>query len=622
MGNQKKKQLSKKDSKQSETTEVSEKQNNSMNKTSKNSVSSSKKEESLKCKKDKDKKLNCQKNLQIEFSKNEENGRVVKTSDEGLSDHESVMEEENSSRNSNTNATALSQNKSELANELVRSPRDLMKFLKRKKVENSPKATTPKRKKFTSERDLDLEDEQEMLDYDDEVILNHSMNEEFDEREEEMSDLSDDECTERIVDIPEPPFLGESSKELQAENERRNSRSMEDYISQLVAKEIESRMGTKKAKNKKKVDHKDKGSNLSNKEITQEIIKNLTEKLKGGSSDEKGKNKTYIQNKLPNKIKRANEIIKSPSDLTMYSPALQKRDTSQIREKHSLDLSNWFKQNGQIGKQQSDRGDNNFVDNFLESVRASMEGNEVKKVSKTREEELAKEAILNAERFKADIHSSGMNNENSVPPVDLNFDDNKDEEFSEGTCHVDQPSIVKICNGQFMEVAKLIPKQQAIKTEENKRLEFVNCDGMTYYIPSAAEKEQKIYNVRKWEQGFKVYAAIYSKANPHRAAEIWQYIHTINLAASSYHWDNVAYYDFMFRQQMAKYPQRSWRKINHQLWSLAMRDPISSKSNYNNNNQNSGSHSGCGRQDFKENTCWRYNRNKCNRSKQECRIEH
>ena len=345
--------------------------------------------------------------------------------------------------------------------------------------------------------------------------------------------------------------------------------------------------------------------------------------------------------------------FKSPSDATIYVRALQQKRIENSVGGPELNVENWINPNvneedlnskvskslSEHNKSNSDRS--NHIDAILDKLRKTAVGtkgvdrgpstsarqpHEVQEEVdiRAREQELAQQAIINAEKFKADVNTAGMANQSfTVPPVDLNFDDNKDEEFSEGTCHVDASTTLKICKGQFIEVAKIIPKQQAINNDDNKRLELVNKDGFTYYIPSANEqKEVKINNVRKWEQGFKVYAAIYSKANPHRAAEIWQYIHTINLAASSYHWDNVAYYDFMFRQQMAKYPQRSWRKINHQLWSLAMRDPISSKNQNhfqsNNGNNNNNRKSG----DFKDNCCWRYNRNKCNRSSANCRFEH
>ena len=66
------------------------------------------------------------------------------------------------------------------------------------------------------------------------------------------------------------------------------------------------------------------------------------------------------------------------------------------------------------------------------------------------------------------------------------------------------------------------------------------------YLTPVSDREGKISGLRKWEQAFRVYAAIYSKANPCRAAEIWQYLHVINTAAASYTWDNVAYYDYTF----------------------------------------------------------------------------
>ena len=92
-------------------------------------------------------------------------------------------------------------------------------------------------------------------------------------------------------------------------------------------------------------------------------------------------------------------------------------------------------------------------------------------------------------------------------------------------------------------------------------------------VPST-DKESKITNIRRWEQAFRIYAAIYSQENPDRAAEIWQYVHVVNTAAASYVWDNVACYDMTFRHLMSANPSRSWARIYTQGWSLAMRDPI------------------------------------------------
>ena len=84
-----------------------------------------------------------------------------------------------------------------------------------------------------------------------------------------------------------------------------------------------------------------------------------------------------------------------------------------------------------------------------------------------------------------------------------------------------------------------------------------------------------------------MYATIYTESNPERSGEIWQYMHVINVAASSFQWDNVANYDLTFRQLMACRPHRSWAKLYNQGWNLAMRDPIGKVQTVTNYQQNS-----------------------------------
>ena len=105
------------------------------------------------------------------------------------------------------------------------------------------------------------------------------------------------------------------------------------------------------------------------------------------------------------------------------------------------------------------------------------------------------------------------------------------------------------------------------------KLEWISKDGSTYLAPAAA-KESKINGIRKWEQAFCIYAAVYTNAHQERASEIWQYVDTINSAALSYQWDNVALCDFTFRQLMAEKLWRSWAKTYTQGWNLALKEPI------------------------------------------------
>ena len=124
--------------------------------------------------------------------------------------------------------------------------------------------------------------------------------------------------------------------------------------------------------------------------------------------------------------------------------------------------------------------------------------------------------------------------------------------------------------------------------------------------------------IRKWDQAFRVYAAIFCNANLGRAGEIWQYIHIINSAAASFQWDNVAYYDYTFRQMMGERPQRSWSKMYVQLWQLAMWDPLSKgNQSYNNYPVSAGAKGGkdvAKHKSWKDNCCWSFNQmGQCNR---------
>ena len=143
-----------------------------------------------------------------------------------------------------------------------------------------------------------------------------------------------------------------------------------------------------------------------------------------------------------------------------------------------------------------------------------------------------------------------------------------------------------------------------------------------------AESGFKIQGAKRWDQAFCIYATIYSGTNPSRAVEIWQYIHVIHMAPSSYIWENVAYYDFTFRQLMHSKPHRSWAKIYNQVWSLAMRDPLVGKGGGQQHGLigYGGQGSSNARQltgDWQDNCCWRFNNsreNKC--SKWNCPFDH
>ena len=145
-----------------------------------------------------------------------------------------------------------------------------------------------------------------------------------------------------------------------------------------------------------------------------------------------------------------------------------------------------------------------------------------------------------------------------------------DDDFFHITCHIDPVLKEKIEKGAYVDLEKLHLKDRR-KNDEYQKLNLVTMEGATFMVPA---KTNVINSVRKWEQAFQVYMAIYSAAQPHRAPEIWQYVYVINNAAVSYTWDNVAKYDYMFQKLMEYNPGRSWAKTYTEGWNLSLKEPI------------------------------------------------
>ena len=316
--------------------------------------------------------------------------------------------------------------------------------------------------------------------------------------------------------------------------------------------------------------------------------------------------------------------VKSPSDTTIYTPGVRRTP-----EKINQDI---------------DRVLIDKISNFVESVRLQGKGDNTSKQTSQQygravpstssqgnapseqqdAQKMASDRIVNHEKFKTNLAAPKgnqhmfLNNRGAGAVNEFLGVSNEsgavmeDDEFFHITCHVDPVLRAKIERGEFVELEKLLPRDQYRNRENDGKLEFYNKDGHTFLAP--ANREAKITNVRCWEQAFRVYAAIYSKAQPHRAAEIWQYVYVINTAASSYTWENISFYDYTFRQMMSVNPQRSWSKIFNQMWNLTMRDPIQrnnqnngygNKPNRGNYNQNGGN----GKKHKRNDGCWKFNRN-------------
>ena len=219
----------------------------------------------------------------------------------------------------------------------------------------------------------------------------------------------------------------------------------------------------------------------------------------------------------------------------------------------------------------------------------------------------AQNLIVDTEKFRASVEQpKGITNVNSFDLSDLRqwFSELEDDEFFHVSCHIEPALKSKIEQGGFVDLNKLLPKNRFQSLNEEQCMHFVNKNGESYLFP--AESDQRITGVRLWEQAFRVYVVIYCHAQPHRSSEIWQYVHIINTAAASYNWENVAYYDFRFRQLMAAKPHRSWARTYMQIWNLAMCEPLvknsSNQSNFSNGSNHTNKDEGCS--NWRDHCCW------------------
>ena len=211
-----------------------------------------------------------------------------------------------------------------------------------------------------------------------------------------------------------------------------------------------------------------------------------------------------------------------------------------------------------------------------------------------------------------------------------NFD--QDDKFFHVTSQIEPVLHLKIERGEFIELECLLPKDRfgsrSGNDDLNKQLFQLISQGTSNYLEPPIARTGKINSVRKWDQAFRVYAAIYTNANPQRSSEIWQYVYVIHTAAASNPWDNVYLYDVNFRQLMATKPWRSWGKTYTQGWNMAFNNSISNSMASHNSNSSAASSSSIGSSHsnkvkaWKDDCCWRYNKNRCKRTASECNYDH
>ena len=301
------------------------------------------------------------------------------------------------------------------------------------------------------------------------------------------------------------------------------------------------------------------------KEMVKEVLTTTTTKDVEPSTSENDKKGKEPEDHI--------ELVKSPSDMTIYAPVLAGRNShrmgiqennefvkSKTNAKFIDDISDFIEGiRVTIKNKEDERHDRHLTPENMK-YRSKSERNTAEESDKKFKEaqEKVTKYIMDAEQFRALINEQPKGRSLSS----LHDNGLSDDEFFHITCLVYSSLRGKIESGDFVKLEKLLPKSK-YKSAEGK-IELVNRNGSTYFVPSESGAN-RISGVRRREQAFRVYTAIYSAANPHRAAEIWQYIHIINTAAASYILENVSSYDYTFRQLMALTLGEAGQKSTHKV---------------------------------------------------------
>ena len=210
--------------------------------------------------------------------------------------------------------------------------------------------------------------------------------------------------------------------------------------------------------------------------------------------------------------------VKSPSDTTIYAPALNKQQTreqvphnqnplrnpntdlqismflDQVRERADDQPTNtpqWPRMQGRPSREDDARDQR---DHAAETGR-----------------DVAARQILEAEHFKADVTQPrgndfwSLNNSHTLPGQfkGLNVGEGQqisqnvidDDEFLHVSCHVDKVLTEHVERGEYVDFDKLLMKEKYRRGRDEDRLEFVNHEGHTYLAP--VQNNAKINGVRK-----------------------------------------------------------------------------------------------------------------------------
>ena len=243
-------------------------------------------------------------------------------------------------------------------------------------------------------------------------------------------------------------------------------------------------------------------------------------------------------------------------------------------------------------------------------------------------EEKAEHIVLEAERSKARIFEVSGKPTGNLEIEKIDKAKQNDQSYAQALLIDDsylvmgsqlEPKIRLIIEqGGYVDLAKLLPRDR-VEREEDNRLEHIIKGGQTFLVPAADQNLAVISNFARWEQAFRNYMNVFARVHPGRVTELIQYIHVIEIASSSFPWDNVYRYD----KELSLNPQCNWGIILQQAWSLFMREKNGNayQNHTRHNPNNKGNGNGSGKNNGNKRICYKFNQGKCTYGFA-CKFEH
>ena len=354
--------------------------------------------------------------------------------------------------------------------------------------------------------------------------------------EEDAQPLDDEDGIKVQVSASEDDFESESDEENGRIRHRSRSRSMERAESTLSGPSTSTDTEIQFMEHSSRAGSGSKTSLNIDMMIDRLVEKRLSEQIaemekmnKPGNSNDRDQTTPKGNGDGNNLRNGANgrNLIKSPSDTTIYTPALTKRqvnNTEETVDKISNFIENIRFGDSDTGRRQLTRVNDqsqpeiNNAEDEVNELSDLIEGRRNDSTSQCSREPVAdlpeaREAtdriILDAEKYKATIappKGMQMFQEDLRPyfksELELRRFVDTDDDFFHMTCHVEDSLKAKIQRGEFVDLERLLLQYRNQLNNDRRPVEIVNVGGQTHIGTASQANTGKITGIRKWEQAF------------------------------------------------------------------------------------------------------------------------